>query len=281
MTLPTITKKQQAILLLLYKHRFLNRIQIQALMNHKDRKTINLWLKDLKAKQYIEWIYDPDDFAAKTKPAIYFISLNGVRFLKTLRTEDGRDYFPLDEIRKRYRETSRSQTFIDHCLLIADCCLDLEAKIIDTANKLTYTYVTKADYNDPDSDYYFLHESELISPDLCFTKKERKRSEDEATSFLLELFDSTLPRYRLKKRLSNYVEYLDNGEWQDDTGEDEPPVILLAYSRTSDLIYAKRRTRGLLADTWDKDDEDRPHIRFATTQKIQEHGLTWKIWEEA
>ena len=81
--LAKITKKQQVILKLLYRFRFLNRIQIQALMRHKDPKTINLWLRDLRAKGYVEWIYSTH-FAEKTKPAVYYLGLNGVRCLRKL-----------------------------------------------------------------------------------------------------------------------------------------------------------------------------------------------------
>ena len=81
MKLPKLTMKQQEILELLYRYRFLNRIQIQTLMGHKDRKTISLWLRVLRQKQYIEWIYSTD-FAERTKPAIYYLGLNGIRFLK-------------------------------------------------------------------------------------------------------------------------------------------------------------------------------------------------------
>ncbi len=81
--LPKLTKKQQETLRLLYSFRFLNRIHIQALLRHKDPKTINLWLRDLRAKGYVEWIYS-NHFAEKTKPAIYYLGLNGVRHLLTL-----------------------------------------------------------------------------------------------------------------------------------------------------------------------------------------------------
>ncbi|MCA9344861.1 replication-relaxation family protein [Candidatus Saccharibacteria bacterium] len=71
-TIPKITHKQTEILDLIYTHRFLNRIQIQAFLKHKDKKTINLWLKDLRQKDYINWIYNKHHFAEKTKPAIYY-----------------------------------------------------------------------------------------------------------------------------------------------------------------------------------------------------------------
>lgn len=48
--LPHISPKQKEILKLIYKFRFLDRIQIQILMKHKDYKRINVWLKDLAKK---------------------------------------------------------------------------------------------------------------------------------------------------------------------------------------------------------------------------------------
>src|SRR3990167_796735 len=104
--IPKITQKQKEIINLLYTHRFLTRIQIQALLKHKDKKTINLWLKDLRAKEYINWIYNKDHFAEKTKPAIYYLGINGLRHLQSI------DFHSSQEIRKRYRENERSQTFI-------------------------------------------------------------------------------------------------------------------------------------------------------------------------
>jgi len=71
MKLPNITTKQEEILKLLYRYRFLNRIQIQALLNHKDKRRIIAWLSDLRSKGYVEWIYSTD-FTEKSKPAIYY-----------------------------------------------------------------------------------------------------------------------------------------------------------------------------------------------------------------
>ena len=69
MLLPTITNKQKEILLLLYRFRFLNRIQIQTLLNNKDYKNINLWLKDLTTKNYTGKIFERTP--GINKPAIY------------------------------------------------------------------------------------------------------------------------------------------------------------------------------------------------------------------
>jgi hypothetical protein len=275
--LPKLTKKQQEILKLLYRYRFLNRIQIQAFLKHKDPKTINLWLKDLRAKGYVEWIYSTH-FAEKTKPAIYYLGLNGIRYLKKLET------YAIDDLHKRYREATRSQTYIDRCVLLADCCIALEQK---RTSSIHYYYETEAEYLDDTGYYNFLAEDELIHPNLCFSKEKYDESAKEdvtVDSYLLEIFDATLPRYRMKKRLENYIKYLDEEdyEWKEQTDTEKLPILLFVCPRTSDLIYAKRRMRGLIAETWEYDDEERPDVRFTTTEKLKQPGIFAKeIWEKA
>jgi hypothetical protein len=263
MKLLTITKKQQEILTLLYKYRFLNRIQIQALLNHKDRKTINLWLRDLREEHYVEWIYSTH-FAEKTKPAVYYIGLNGVRWLKqqTYIGDDGEEYslYPLGEVRKRYREADRSQAYIDRCVLLAGCFVSLDEAARNNDN-LFYTVTTQTEYLDENNEFNFLTYSDLesqLGPQLCVSKRKGK----EATIYLIEVFDTNLPRYRIKNRIKQYVRFLTEGDWG--ASRDDPlPIVLLVCPRLTDLIYAKRRTRGLLADLWDEDKEG-VRIRFTT-----------------
>lgn len=296
--LPKLTKKQQVILRLLYRYRFLNRIQIQALMGHKDPKTINLWLRDLRAKGYVEWIYSTH-FAEKTKPAVYYLGLNGVRHLRALtRTgedEDGKaivlPVYPPEELRKRYKEPTRSQTYVDHCILVAECCITLEqtnTKSETGGKKLRFYYQTEADYLLDRSYYHFILESELIQPSLVFCKDRLDEDNKETTieSYILEVFDSTLPRYRMKKRLGDYVKYLDDegSEWQEQTNTEKLPIVLFVCPRTTDLIYAKRRARKLIADAWEWKDEDeaRPRIAFTTAEKLKQSDVfDGGIWEEA
>lgn len=284
MKLPKTTKKQQEILILLYRHRFLNRMQIQSFMGHRDKRRISAWLKDLREKHYVEWIYDPKDFAEKTKPAIYHIGINGVRWLKTLESDDGSEYLYLpEEIRKRYRESTRSRTYIDRCLLLADCCIDMDKNSADPANGKTYTYQTEADYLDPDSKYHFILEDELIHPHLCYSKKETTPKSTITKHYLLEVFDLNLPRYRMSKRLKDYVKYLEEEdyEWKEQMHTRRLPVILIVCPRTTDLIYAKRRTRGLLANIWDDDERKAMHISFTTVDNVKELGGMGLIWERA
>jgi hypothetical protein len=257
MNLPRITTKQENIVKLLYTYRYLDRIQLQKAMNHKDKRRVQAWLKDLREKHYVEWIYDATDFAKKTKPAIYYLGINGVRFLRAL------DEYPLDEVRKRYKDATRSRTFIDRSLLVADCDLSLRAA------DMNYHGITEAEYIDPDHEYHFLAEHEVLRPSLCIIKQKGSTT----TNYLLEVFDGTLPRYRLRYRLKQYVTYLDDGEWE---GDEPEPIVLLACANLTDLIYAKRATKKLIEDTYNDD----IHIRFTTSEQLKTCGITAETWEE-
>jgi hypothetical protein len=258
MKLSSITTKQEEILKLLYRYRYLDRIQIQKALGHKDKRRILAWLKDLREKQYIEWIYSTD-FVEKTKPAIYYLGIAGIRHLKSL------DVYPIEEVRKRYKDNNRSRTFVDRSLAIADCALQLKAA------GSSYGLITEADYINPDHNYHFLAEHDILRPSLYI----QKRIKGVTTNYLLEVFDATLPRYRMRRRLKAYVTYLDDDEWE---GNDPQPIILLVCPTITELIYAKRATKKLIEDTYAEDGE--LCLRFTTIEMLKREGVTAKIWEE-
>lgn len=255
MTLPPITTKQQEIIKLLYKYRFLNRIQIQQLLNHKDKRRIISWLKDLREKQYIDWRYDSTDFVAKSRPAIYYLSLNAIRHLRD------QNQYPSQELRKRYKESERTQVFIDRCLLAADCCIALRDK---SNNDVSYTFVLPADYIGMTNQYHFLAD---LQPHLYFSKYQ----DNKVTNYLLENFDATLPHYQLRKRFKDYVDFLD--EWNDANGPQ--PIALLVCATVADLLYIKRRVKKLA-----EDEGVDSHVRVTTLVKIKTSGVASMIWEE-
>jgi hypothetical protein len=251
-----ITPKQQETLKLLYAYRFLTRPQLQSLLNHKDKRRIISWVKDLRNKEYIDWKYNKKTFNTKNQPAIYYLSLKAIQHLRKL------GEYPNEELRKRYKEPTRTQTFIDRCLLVADCCITLKSK---SNNEICYSCVLPVDYIDPENSYYFLDE---LKPHLYF----EKQIGDEATNYLLENLELTLPRYQLRKRIKDYVEYLD--DW--DVGHGPTPIALFICSTLADLIYIKRRVRLLLEDF----SNDDLQIRVTTIEKIKEASVVSKIWED-
>lgn len=256
MTLPKITNKQQEILILIYQFRFLNRVQIQSLLNHKDYKTINQWLKDLTEKEDINRIYS-DKAGENMKPAIYHMNLNGVKHLKAL------EFSPV-QIKKLNREKERSESFISKHILIADIWLDLQNK---SDNKIKFAAATSSDLTDPDYKYNFLAE---LGIDLLYAKI----SGSVKKYYLLEILEPTLPVYSIRKKIRNYFDFYFSNSWEDNTKENFPTVLIICPT-LSMLISIKRFTKKLLSEY----DDIEFKIKFAETKEVREKGITGEIWE--
>ena len=118
MTHTPLTPKQHDILTHLFRFRFLTRIHIQDLLNHANHTRINSWLNDLTTQNYIGRIYSTS-FIHNTKPAIYYLKLNGLKLIAE------EQHYPTALIRNRYRDHERSREFIDRCLFLSDISLKL------------------------------------------------------------------------------------------------------------------------------------------------------------
>jgi len=262
-TLPKITKKQQEIIRLLYQFRFLNRIQIQTLLNHKDYRRINEWLKDLTEKEYLKRIYS-NTFIGKTIPAVYYVGINGIRYLKTL------EQYPESQIRKLYREDKREDSFIEKSMFLAEICLQLGKA---TDEKKVFKVATRTDLANPDYWYNFLTEYNV---DLIFVKENRS-GKGMKKYYLVQYLDSSLPRLTCLKRIRKCFELYLSSEWESET--DKPfPLLLFVCEKLPTLIHLKRYTRRLFNEEY----EDLDDLKFQFTAKDQvfESGFTSEIWEE-
>lgn len=258
MTLPKITNKQQEIIKLNYQFRFINRIQIQKFLNHKDKKTINLWLKDLTQKDYLKRIYDGETFGKNTLPAVYYLSLNGIKFLKTQEEYDKK------LLQKIYQEENRSEIFISDCQFLVEICLNLKAQSKDG---VFYDFAMASDYTSPDSPYNFLSE---LTTQLAFIKQKKATK----SYYLLEILNTTLPNYRIRKRIKDYISFLLNYEWTE-YFKTAPRILFICQTKEL-LISTKRMTKRLLVD----EDLEDIHISFALEDEVRKQGVTADIWEE-
>lgn len=258
MTLPKITNKQTEILTLVYQFRFLNRAQIQQLLNHKDPKTINTWLKDLTEKQYLNRIYS-NTIGANTKPAIYYAGINAIRYYKSL-NHDNTNY-----LKKLYRDNERSQSFIDEEIFLANICLNLLD--INDQGKIKYSYETAAGVTSNPL-YSFMED---LSPQLIFTKESKK----ESKQYILVQLDSVSPKYMIKKRMKNYIEFFFTNEWEENIGRPFPTILFACQTLTL-MIFAKRTMKKLLDDYQNPGEFE---AWFAINDEIRKHGISAEIWE--
>jgi len=256
-----ITNQQQKIVKLLYRFRFLSSTQIQKFLNHKNKGRINSWLPDLVKKQYSKRIYDPSTFWKKTRPAVYYLGINGIRWLKT---QAG---FDLGVLHKLYRDEGRSDTFISTCQLLADICLDLKAQ---TNNHISFDWATEIDYMNRESPYYFPEILSELRPCLIFTRNKNNKK----SYYLLEVLTAAFPAYRVRKRIRTYLEFLTECDW---IGHFPiSPEILFVCETKVLLIRSKRYLKKLLIEK----EKENVHMSFAQEWEVKKYGATAEIWEE-
>ena len=201
----TITNKQLEILITLYRFRFLNRQQLQTLLKHQDTKRINTWLKDLTDKKILGRHYSTK-IKENNKPAIYYLLAKSKPYLLNQKLIDNKLL-----LKRIYREKTRSQRLIDHCILLADYYLNL----VNTIKTETLHFFTKTDL----STHYYLPYNR---PDAYIAK--------EGTDFkryFLEIIDEGTPRFMIRKLIERYIEYFDASTWQEKTGHPYPTILIL------------------------------------------------------
>ncbi len=249
MTLPHTTHKQQEILLLLYKFRFLNRIQIQTLLHHKNTKSINTWLQDLASKNYLGKIIN-NASKLNTTPYKYYLSTNGIKFLKT-QPVCKREY-----LTKLYKEAQRSEQFIARCLFIANIYIYLYKKYGNTPG---FTFYTQSDYT-PGG---IIKE---IFPHFVFRKKEGQ------PYFVTEIFTTNMPRFAIRTRILFYMAFFTQSDW---TKNELVPNILLICPNQKIEKYVTKFTNKIY-----QEESSELTIFVAIRDQVGEQSIEGEIWKK-
>ncbi len=245
-----ITKRQGEIISLLFRYRFLNRIQIQRFLRHKDEAGINRWLKDLSKKEYIK------PSCKNTQPAVYHLAKAGIRYLKEHKN------ISVKTVQKYYRENERSVSFINSCLLLADICLDLTNR---DSRKVRFEVSVKSEYDN--------HPSGELLKDLSPTAYIRQTTKNQTKDYFLEILYN-VPKERLRQRVRKYLSFYQWSDWEAETETDFPTILIICPSNDV-LTYVKRYFKTRLALL----DEPELAIHLTTEAKARQFGLTGDIWK--
>jgi hypothetical protein len=251
--LPNITKTQHTIISLLFRFRFLDRTQIQKILNHKDYKTINDWLRDLSEKEYIGHIY-PLGYPNHKKP-VYFLIKNGIALVKA--ENSGNAVIA----QKLYREKDRSKSFIDSCQLLADIYLDLLSR--NTAD-VDFKMSVKNDYEN--------HALGEMLKDISPKAFIEQTANDETNQYFLEIFINC-PKELLRMRIKRYISYYESSEWEPETGNPFPTVLIICPDDEI-FAYVRRYTKTKIALL----DEPDLNIQLTEISKVKEFGITGDVW---
>ena len=249
MKLPTITNKQKTILYILYKFRFLNRTQIQTLLNHKTYNRINEWLKDLTDKGYTGRKLDTTS-KINNIPAIYYLKKNGMQFVKS------QDYAEKAYIPKLYQEDTRSNTFISVCLLIAGAYIDLLKKY---STEEGFTFYTRSEYSLDG----IIKE---IFPFFVFRKGKTK------PYLIAEIFPEK-PRFFILNRINQYITFFTKGDW---IKQEQVPTILFICPNNEIEEYVTKKVKLICRN----DQIDNLTFQTTTKEQIIKSGITGNIWNE-
>lgn len=249
----TITPKQLEILTLIYRFRFLNRTQLQTLLNHKDTKRINTWLKDLTDKNILGRIYSTK-LKENTKPAIYHLATKSRKIL--LDQEDTNEKI----LNRAYRDKNASQKLINHSLFLADVFLLLKNDSLSNNQKLHFFTKTEL------ADHTYLPYNR---PDAYIALKDKKQSK----RYFLEIIDEGTPRFMLRKKISQYIEYFDEGIWKNRTLHDNPSLLFICPNQSIKEFLYKHIAQVLEEETSD--------LQFFLSLKseIQIEGITTSTWQ--
>lgn len=247
-----ITPKQLEILLLVYRFRFINRHHIQTLLNHKDPKRINTWLKDLTTKRILARHYS-NRLKENTKPAIYYLATKSRSILLDQPSVNNKTLV------RAYKDKNCSQRLINHSLFIASFYLQLIDQSIKEKN--TLHFFTKTDL----ADHYYLPYNR---PDAYISLEEN----DLTKRYFLELIDEGTPRFMLRKKISTYFEYFNQNTWKIRTDHENPSLLFICPNQA--IKEFLHRYIALMLE------EETSDLQFFTSLmlQIQEEGLTSNTW---
>lgn len=241
-----ITNKQNIILTLLLIFRFLNSKQIQQLLNHKDHRGINRWLKALVENEYIERDFKPV-YGNLTKPAVYYLTVKGRKQIKDIYT-----YYLPKYLRKISRDNKASKGFRIKQQIIADWYLMLfppENKKIVIVDNLVKGLTTgeMGDKIPLNTLQFFTSVNflsfillEKIKPDAYLRKKTSKGT----THGLLFVLDAYVPRVMLQYFLKKIFTTLDEEYWETDDIDQLHMYVLCPNNMV--IVYLRRLLKSFL-----------------------------------
>jgi len=262
MILPKITKRQFQILEFLFNYRYLNRVQIQTLLNHKNHRRIHAWLNDLVEKEYIGRIYSKK-LPENTKPAVYYLGKNGRKQLADC-------FYDKTQLQNTYRDKQRTEVYRQQRMHLAECYLSLKTHVEKNNGKIM-DFITNAD-----DKYRFNENLKSFAPDArALIEDGQIHEEKELMIFLLH---ERTPKYYLRYRLRHIINYICSDEYE--TNHPENPSILIIATKQRIKTYAKKIVESKLYIEAGESVIEKVNIVFTTLPEFINIGIHGQIWDE-
>jgi hypothetical protein len=198
-----LTKQQLELLDIFYTYRFATTELIRAYLHNKvTDRAVRKRLAVLCTRGYV----NKRSSKEIGKPAYYCLAPGGVKLLRQT------NRYSLQALRNIRHDVRSSSRFARDATGVFAAANELRTKFDDDCQILTRSYLYgKEDWPDPLPDAYIII----------------KDSHDKLRHhFLLECIDDTKPQRIWKQRITRLIEYIDAGEWPEDSGDSNYPALL-------------------------------------------------------
>lgn len=225
----TLTKKQHAILKLIYRFRFTTSELLSQSLNIS-KTTINKRLQLMTELKYIERRFNARD-KLLGKHATYFLTSQGFKAFKQSPLTSG----------ALARRNSRNDS------KVSDQYIDYHLGVFETYCRLRSLYGERL---------HFVSKNQLTDKYDYFSEflpgaYVRLDIDGRQKDFFLEYLQSGKPFFATMKRLKEYIEYADSGEWEAGTESSFPAILLVC---DSPVLQERLQKRGLFV--LDEADDD-------------------------
>jgi len=247
--------KQKEILLLIYRYRFLSRIQIQSLLQHKQYNRVIKWLNELSDNKYLVRYYLK---SINSKPAVYSLGSNGRKYLR----ENAKVYkIQVRLLNRIWYEKNTTYEFRNRLQFIAHVYLSL--LVLTKKTGATVKFYTAVDL---EGMKYLPH----TLPDCYFSITEKSCS---SKRFFLVTFRPNMIDRDILKRVSVYFSYYKRGYWQRYNKNPFPEII---------FITAELKTKYFLINIIKNKLKKYPRLNFllATQEDVYKFGINKKVLQK-
>jgi len=225
----SLNSQQIDVLVWLFKFRFSTSKQIAVGLGRSEAsyKGIQKKLQILEEQGFIGKRYDKA-YKLQGRPAEYYLMPKGARQLERSKPKTTNEW----AIKTLYRNKSVSQDFITHCLNIADITLKLQTTYGDKPKIFTKSTLVAYDY------------FPAWQPDLFLSLQSSKNK--DRLRYFLDIWDGTKPFFISVRKMRNYLNYADEGDWPE---SEEFPAVLAICEDSKMQKKLNRQIKRALSDS--------------------------------
>ena len=221
-----LTLRQQNVLVLLYRYRFLTSDRLAMLVGQKHSDVSRIQLNRLCGAGYIGRRYD-SSYKLRGKAASYYLRPQGITALKKIALEHKRVVLTDRVIKSIYNDSTASDVFVDHCLTILDTSSYLYKLYGSSFRSFTRSELAQFDY------------FPTLAPEL-YTAVDILPLQHS----FVDVYTQHVKPFVLLRKIRQYIYHEESGAW-DITKSHFPTITLICTDIHLESRIRKQLTRLL------------------------------------